>query len=122
MIIKFSRFDTVEVFDETLPIAFNMKAIADFEEETGIKLFALLEIIGKGSFDPKIIPLIWFALVQGYQLEHKIQPPFSREQLNAMDLDVLMIFINALTKSIEKMGESQKKQLAAEANKRKAKN
>ena len=75
-------------------------------------------MIGQDGFDSKIIPLVWYALVQGYKLKDRIEPPFSREDVESMDLDVLMVFIGVLTKSIEKMGDSEKKKLAAEANKK----
>lgn len=118
--IVFSRFQTVLILGHSLPISFNMKAIKDFEDETNVKLFDLLNLIGKGGFDNRIIPLLWFALVEGYRLKEGVKPPFERSAVEAMDLDVLMDLIGALTKSIEKMGDSEKKKLAAEANKRQA--
>jgi len=60
--LAFSRVSTVEVSSVKLPISFNMKAIAEFEKETGSQLFDLLNRLGKSAFDSSIIPLIWAAL------------------------------------------------------------
>lgn len=105
-----------------MPIAFNMKAIKDFEEETGVKLMELLQMAGSGGFDDRLLILIWFAFVQGYLLRDKKKPEFEREALENMDVDILIMLINVFTSSIENMDDSDpaKKHLAAEANKKTA--
>ena len=116
--LAFSRVSTIKVASVTLPISFNMKAIAEFEKETGSKLFDLLNRLGKSAFDSSIIPLIWAALEEGHRIDNK-EMDFTREDVEAMDLDVLMLFIGALTESVERMNPSEKKQVAATGNKKK---
>ena len=116
--LAFSRVSTVEVSSVKLPISFNMKAIAKFEKETGSQLFDLLNRLGKSAFDSSIIPLIWAALEEGHRIDKK-EMDFTREDVEAMDLDILMLFIGALTESVERMNPSEKKQLAATGNKKK---
>ncbi len=116
--LAFSRVSTVEVSSVKLPISFNMKAIAEFEKETGSQLFDLLNRLGKSAFDSSIIPLIWAALEEGHRIDNK-EMDFTREDVEAMDLDILMLFIGALTESVERMNPSEKKQLAATGNKKK---
>jgi predicted transcriptional regulator len=116
--LAFSRVSTVEVSSVKLPISFNMKAIAEFEKETGSQLFDLLNRLGKSAFDSSIIPLIWAALEEGHRIDNK-EMDFTREDVEAMDLDILMLFIKALTESVERMNPSEKKQLAATGNKKK---
>jgi|GEM_PF-3225267 len=116
--LAFSRVSTVEVSSVELPISFNMKAIAEFEKETGSQLFDLLNRLGKSAFDSSIIPLIWAALEEGHRIDSK-EMDFTREDVEAMDLDILMLFIGALTESVERMNPSEKKQLAATGNKKK---
>ena len=116
--LAFSRVSTVEVSSVELPISFNMKAIAEFEKETGSQLFDLLNRLGKSAFDSSIIPLIWAALEEGHRIDNK-EMDFTREDVEAMDLDILMLFIGALTESVERMNPSEKKQLAATGNKKK---
>jgi predicted transcriptional regulator len=116
--LAFSRVSTVEVSSVKLPISFNMKAIAEFEKETGSQLFDLLNRLGKSAFDSSIIPLIWAALEEGHRIDKK-EMDFTREDVEAMDLDILMLFIKALTESVERMNPSEKKQLAATGNKKK---
>jgi predicted transcriptional regulator len=116
--LAFSRVLTVEVSSVKLPISFNMKAIAEFEKETGSQLFDLLNRLGKSAFDSSIIPLIWAALEEGHRIDNK-EMDFTREDVEAMDLDILMLFIKALTESVERMNPSEKKQLAATGNKKK---
>jgi len=116
--LAFSRVSTVEVSSVKLPISFNMKAIAEFEKETGSQLFDLLNRLGKSAFDSSIIPLIWAALEEGHRIDSK-EMDFTREDVEAMDLDILMLFIGALTESVERMNPSEKKQLAATGNKKK---
>jgi len=116
--LAFSRVSTVEVSSVKLPISFNMKAIAKFEKETGSQLFDLLNRLGKSAFDSSIIPLIWAALEEGHRIDNK-EMDFTREDVEAMDLDILMLFIGALTESVERMNPSEKKQLAATGNKKK---
>jgi len=116
--LAFSRVSTIKVASVTLPISFNMKAIAEFEKETGSKLFDLLNRLGKSAFDSSIIPLIWAALEEGHRIDNK-EMDFTREDVEAMDLDILMLFIGALTESVERMNPSEKKQLAATGNKKK---
>ena len=116
--LAFSRVSTVEVSSAKLPISFNMKAIAEFEKETGSQLFDLLNRLGKSAFDSSIIPLIWAALEEGHRIDNK-EMDFTREDVEAMDLDILMLFIGALTESVERMNPSEKKQLAATGNKKK---
>ena len=116
--LAFSRVSTIKVASVTLPISFNMKAIAEFEKETGSQLFDLLNRLGKSAFDSSIIPLIWAALEEGHRIDNK-EMDFTREDVEAMDLDILMLFIGALTESVERMNPSEKKQLAATGNKKK---
>jgi len=116
--LAFSRVSTVKVASVTLPISFNMKAIAEFEKETGSQLFDLLNRLGKSAFDSSIIPLIWAALEEGHRIDNK-EMDFTREDVEAMDLDILMLFIGALTESVERMNPSEKKQVAATGNKKK---
>ena len=116
--LAFSRVSTIKVASVTLPISFNMKAIAEFEKETGSKLFDLLNRLGKSAFDSSIIPLIWAALEEGHRIDNK-EMDFTREDVEAMDLDILMLFIGALTESVERMNPSEKKQVAATGNKKK---
>jgi len=116
--LAFSRVSTVEVSSVKLPISFNMKAIAKFEKETGSQLFDLLNRLGKSAFDSSIIPLIWAGLEEGHRIDNK-EMDFTREDVEAMDLDILMLFIGALTESVERMNPSEKKQLAATGNKKK---
>jgi len=116
--LAFSRVSTVEVSSVKLPISFNMKAIAEFEKETGSQLFDLLNRLGKSAFDSSIIPLIWAALEEGHRIDNK-EMDFTREDVEAMDLDILMLFIGALTESVERMNPSEKKQVAATGNKKK---
>jgi len=105
--LAFSRVSTVKVASVTLPISFNMKAIAEFEKETGSQLFDLLNRLGKSAFDSSIIPLIWAALEEGHRIDNK-EMDFTREDVEAMDLDILMLFIGALTESVERMNPSEK--------------
>ena len=81
-------------------------------------MFDLLNRLGKSAFDSSIIPLIWAALEEGHRIDNK-EMDFTREDVEAMDLDILMLFIGALTESVERMNPSEKKQLAATGNKKK---
>lgn len=116
--LVFSRSEKVDVLGQIVPVAFNMAAITNFTNETGVSVFDLMNQLGTKVIIPSAVSLFWFALVEGCRIT-KAEVPCERAELETMDLEVFMAFVEVFNKSVENMTESSKKRLAAEGNKRK---
>jgi hypothetical protein len=118
----FTKKDYIEIDDKKIPVKFNMKVFHQFATETDIPFFKYLETVSKGDIlNSNTTALIYHALVEGHKIEGK-EMEFTREEVDSIDIEYVMPFIEKLTAAIEKLGNGQQAQLKAEANKnRKAK-
>ena len=118
----FTKKDYIEIEDKKIPVKFNMKVFHAFAEETETPFFEYIQSVSSGDvLNSKTTTLIYYALREGHRIEQK-EMPFSRQDVDSMDIEYVMPFIEKLTENISKLGNGQQAQLKAEANKkRKAK-
>lgn len=118
----FTKKDYIELDDQKIPVKFNMKVFHSFADETETPFFKYLESISAGDvLNSKTTALIYYALAEGHRIEGK-EMEFTREDVDGMDIEYVMPFIEKLTENMTKLGNGQQAQLKAEANKkRKAK-
>ena len=117
----FTKKDYIEIDDKKIPVKFNMKVFHQFATETGIPFFKYLETVSKGDIlNSNTTTLIFYGLAEGHKIEGK-EMPYTREEVDSIDIEYVMPFIEKLTAAIEKLGNGQQAKLKAEANKKKAK-
>ena len=114
----FTKKDYIDIEGEKIPVKFNMKVFHQFSEETDVPFFKYIQKVSEGDLlNASTTALIYYALVEGHRIEGK-EMPFSREEIDEMDIEYVMPFVDKMTQSIEKLGNGQTAQLKAEANKR----
>lgn len=114
----FTKKDYIDIAGEKIPVKFNMKVFHQFSEETGVVFFDYVQKVSNGDLlNANTTVLIYYALAEGHNIEGK-EMPFSREEIDAIDIEYVVPFIEKLSESIEKLGNGQTAQLKAEANKR----
>ena len=113
----FTRQDFIIVDEVSYPIKFNTKVFHQFEAETNVKFFDYIQEISTGDvFNSKTTALIYYALAEGAKIA-KQEFIISRPEIDSMDLEYIMLFIEKLTEAMAKLGNGQKAALKAEANK-----
>lgn len=108
----FAKVDFVELNNVKLPIAFNMKALRLGAIESGKSINEVFQLMQSGdlSAGADLIPYFYHALCVGHEIQKK-DLPFSREDMEMMDFEALGIFTEAFTRSVNKMDQTEKKQL-----------
>ena len=113
----FTRQDFIILDEVSFPIKFNNKVFHQFEAETNVKFFDYIQEISTGDvFNSKTTALIYYALAEGAKIA-KQEFIISRPEIDSMDLEYIMSFIEKLTEAMAKLGNGQKAALKAEANK-----
>ena len=113
----FTRQDFIILDEVSFPIKFNNKVFHQFEAETNVKFFDYIQEISTGDvFNSKTTALIYYALAEGAKIA-KQEFIISRPEIDSMDLEYIMSFIEKLTEAMAKLGNGQKAVLKAEANK-----
>jgi len=117
----FTKKDYIDIDGTKIPVKFNMKVFHQFTEETGVPFFEYIKKVGDGDLlNSNTTTLIYYALAEGHRIEAK-DMEFSREDVDGIDIEYVLPFIEKLTENIQKLGNGQQAQLKAAANKRKAK-
>jgi hypothetical protein len=113
----FTRQDFIILDEVGYPIKFNSKVFHEFEAETNIKFFDYIqEMSGGDVFNSKTTTLIYYALREGAKIA-KQEMRVTRPEVDSMDLEYIMYFIEKLNNALSKLGNGQKAVLKAEANK-----
>jgi len=115
----FTRQDFIVINEVNYPIKFNTKVFHQFEAETGVKFFDYIQEMSSGDvFNAKTTALIFYALQEGAKIANQ-ELKVTRSDVDSMDLEYIMLFIEKLTEAVSKLGNGQKAALKAEANKTK---
>ena len=114
----FTKKDYIDIEGEKIPVKFNMKVFHQFTQETGVPFFEYIKGLGDGDLlNANTTALIYYALTEGHRIEGK-EMPFSREDVDGIDIEYVIPFIEKLSDNIAKLGNGQTAQLQAEANKK----
>lgn len=108
----FASVDYVEIQEEKIPVAFNMRALHLGEKETKKSINEVFAVMQNGDLGAafELIPFFWFAVCEGYKIINK-DVPFEREDMESMDFGTLGKFTEAFSNAVAKMDDSEKKQL-----------
>ena len=108
----FGKVDYIEINKVKLPIAFNMKALRLGSLETGKSINEIFSVMQNGDLGAgnDLIPYFFHALAVGHEITKK-DLPFEREDMEMMDFETLGIFTESFTQAVNKMDQTEKKQL-----------
>ncbi len=114
----FTKKDYIDIEGEKIPVKFNMKVFHQFSEETGVVFFDYIQKVSDGDLlNKNTTTLIYYGLLEGHRVEGK-EMPFTREDVDGIDIEYVIPFIEKLSDNIAKLGNGQTAQLQAEANKK----